>query len=133
MNFFSKYRLKIIIICIYICYILIYCEIFIQLNGFGVSGIKMFIFSICIFIIFTLFPSEKIKNKIIIKILKQITNNTAGVYYMHLSVFYYTRFYIKSIGQQTIKGCMMNYLICYCISLIGNFIFGRTILRHLFV
>jgi hypothetical protein len=133
MNCFKKYRLKTIIVCIYICYILIYYDIFIEIKGFGVCGIKMFIFSICIFIIFALFPSEKMKNKIIIKFIKQLTNYTAGIYYMHLSVFYYTCSYIKSIKQKTIKGCMINYLICYCISLIGNFFFGRTLLRHLFV
>ena len=73
--------------------------------------------------VFALFPSEKMKNKIILKIIIQLTNYTAGVYYMHLTVYYYTHYYIKSIKQRTIKGCMINYLICYCISLIGNFIF----------
>ena len=133
LNFFKQYKLKTIIVFIYICYLLIYYDIFIEIKGFGVCGFKMFIFSICIFIIFALFPSEKMKNKIILKIIKQLTNYTAGVYYMHFTVYYYTRYYIKSINQKTIKGCMIIYLICYCFSLIGNFIFGRTLLRHLFI
>ena len=132
-NYLKKYRLKTLIICIYSCYIIIYYNIFIETKGFGVNGIKLFLFATCIFIIFALFPSEKIKNKIIIKIIKQITNHTAGVYYLHLSVFYYARFYIKPIGAMTIKGCLINYLICYFICLIGNLIFGKTILRHLFI
>ena len=132
-NYFKKYRFKTIIVCIYLCYLFINYDIFIRIKGFELCGIKMFIFSICIFIVFALFPSEKIKNKIIIKIIKQITNHTAGIYFIHVPVYNYTRFHIKALGQQTIKGCMMNYIICYCISLIGNFIFGKTILRHLFI
>ena len=133
MNFFKKYRFNTIVVCIYLCYLLIFYNIFESIKGFEVCGFKMFIVSICLFIIFALFPSEKIKNKNIIKIIKQITNYTAGIYYIHVPINNYCKFYIKSIEQQTIKGCMINYLICYFICLIGNVIFGRTILRHLFV
>ena len=133
MNYFKKYILQTIIVCIYLCYFLIFYDIFIEIKGYGVCGIRMFIFSICIFIIFAVFPSEKINNKIIILIIKQLTNHTAGVYFLHLPVYYNASYYIKTIGQLTIKGVMMNYIVCYCICFIGNCIFGRTILRHLFL
>ena len=134
MNLFKQYRLKTILVSNYCCYLLIYYNnIFIKIQGFQLCGIKMFIFSIFIFIIFALFPTEIIKNKIQIKMIKQITNYTAGIYYLHIPVFNYSSYFIRSIRQKTIKGCMINYLICYCISFIGNSIFGKTILRHLFV
>ena len=131
-NYISKFRLNSIIICIYLGYLIIYYNIFTNVEGFNYSGLKMYFASICIFTIFVLFPSEKIKNKIIIKIIKQITNHTAGVYFLHINIYKYMVSYIKSFQQKTIKGCIINYVICYSICFIGNLIFGKTKLRNLF-
>ena len=133
MKYLKKNRLKTIAICIYLCYLIIFYDIFKQIKGYQYCGIKMFLFSICVFIIFALFPSDKIKNKKLIKFIKQITNHTAGVYYLHIPVFNCTESYIKYINNRTMKGCMINYLICYCFCFIGNLIFGRTILSNLFI
>ena len=62
-----------------------------------------------------------------------ITNHTAGVYYIHIPLHSFTESYIKEFNKKTIKGCVINYLICYLVCFIGNIIFGKTILRHLFI
>lgn len=128
----KKCRIKVIIVCCSIIYLLVNFQIFSNINGFGNPGFKMYFLSICIFIIFSMFPSEKIKNKRVINIIRKITNHTAGVYFMHVPVFEYTEMYIIWIQRMTIKGCVIVYLICYFICLIGTKIFGKTKLRNLF-
>ena len=128
----KKCRIKVIIVCCSIIYLLVNFQIFSDIKGFGNPGFKMYFLSICIFIIFSMFPSEKIQNKRVINIIRKITNYTAGVYFMHIPVYEYTEMYIISIQKRTIKGCAIVYLICYFISLIGTKIFGKTKLRHLF-
>ena len=92
----------------------------------------MYFTSICLFIIFVIFPSEKINNKIILKIIKQITNYTAGIYLTHIPIREYLKPYIKDIKDANIKGCIIIYITCYFICFIGSLLFGRTKLRNLF-
>ena len=131
--FLKKYRLKTIITCIYLLYFIINYQVINKTKGFEYNGIRKFIISICVFITFVMFPSERIKNKIIIKIIKQITNYTAGIYYIHFKLSGYISNYIVPIKNRTIKGCIIIYLICYLISFLGILIFGKTKLRHLFI
>ena len=63
---------------------------------------KMFLESIFIFICFSMFPSEKVKNKKFLKILKRITNYTAGIYYIHETLFGYCKNYFIIFGKYTI-------------------------------
>jgi hypothetical protein len=100
--------------------------------GFEHNGIQFFLVSICIFISFAMFPSEIIKSKIIIKIIKKLTNHTAGIYFIHVKLAINISEYIVPIKKRTINGCAIIYLLCYFICLIGSFIFGKTKLRHLF-
>ena len=130
--FLTKYRLQVIIACIYFLYFLINYEIFYEVKGYGCCGVSSFLKSICTFIIFAMFPSEKIKNKVIIKIIKQITNYTAGIYFLHMELSTYLSNYIIPIKDRTIKGCIILYLICYLCCFLGSHIFGKTKLRHLF-
>lgn len=133
LNFFKKYILQTIIVCIYIIYLLLYYDIFTKKKGFLYNGLKMYFVSICIFIIFAIFPLEKLKNKIILSIIKQITNYTAGIYFIHLPIRDYLKLYIKTVKNRTMKGCIIIYLVCYFICFLGTFIFGKTKLRNLFV
>ena len=132
-NIFKKHRLIIIITCTYLIYFLLNYQIFKDLKGNGYPGFKKFFISICIFIIFAMFPSEKIKNKRLITIIKQITGYTAGIYYTHCLITEYICNYIILIKKRTLKGCIIIYLICYLISFVGILIFGKTKLRHLFI
>lgn len=82
--------------------------------------------------IFSLFPSDKITNFKIEKIIKNMTNYTAGVYYLHLTIILYFRNYINPIKNGTLFGLFIIYLICYFICFIGMKIFGKTKLKNLF-
>ena len=96
------------------------------------NGMERFFLSIFIFIAFGMFPSEKIKNKVIIKFIKLITNYSAAIFYLHRAIYKYMEPYIILIQKRTMKGCIIIYLICYFIGFIGSLIFGKTKLRHLF-
>jgi len=132
-NFFKKQKLKTIIFCICLIYFLLNYQIFKDLEGHGYPGFKIYFISICIFIIFEMFPSEKIQNKTFITIIKQITGYTAGIYYIHSKLTEYISNYNIFIKKKTLKGCVIIYLICYLISFVGNLIFGKKKLRHLFI
>lgn len=130
--FFTKYRLQVILACIYLLYFFVNYKIFYEVKGYGCNGVNLFVKTICTFIIFAMFPSEKIKNRMIIKIIKQITNHTAGIYFIHMELSNYLSNYIISIKNRTIKGCIIIYLICYLICFLGSLFFGKTKMRHLF-
>ena len=129
MKIFRNNRLIVIITCIYLLYFFCNYNIFINIYGCLYQGVQLFVVSICIFISFAMFPSELINNKIIIR---QITNFTAGIYYIHMKIFEYTKNYIIPIKNRTIEGCILIYLMCYLICFIGSLIFRKTKLRNLF-
>ena len=132
MKFLKKYKIKVFLSCIYVIYFILNYNIFVNFAGHGYHGMERFFLSIFIFIAFGMFPSEKIKNKIIIKFIKLITNYSAAIFYLHRAIYKYMEPYIILIQKRTMKGCIIIYLICYFIGFIGSFIFGKTKLRHLF-
>ena len=129
MQIFRNNRLIVIITCIYLLYFFCNYNIFINIYGCLYQGVQLFVVSICIFISFAMFPSELINNKIIIR---QITNFTAGIYYIHMKIFEYTKNYIIPIKNRTIEGCILIYLMWYLICFIGSLSFRKTKLRNLF-
>ena len=133
MIFFRKYRLRVFVVCTLVNYFIIKYDVFITNTGAGYAGVKLYIVSICIFFGFAVFPSELVKNKIILKIIKITTNYTAGIYYIHQPLSYYLRNYISDVKKFTFKGCGIIYISCYLISFFGMLIFGKTRLRNLFI
>lgn len=127
-----KNNYKTIILCLYAIYFILNFKIFESIRGFDFCGIRLYLMSICLFITFTMFPSEKIKNKTILKFIKQITNHTAGIYYTHDSIYNILKNYNDSMKYKTIEGCIYIYLICYFINFIGSKLLKKTKLRHLF-
>ena len=107
-------------------------KIFSNIKGFYYQGIELNIRAVCIVFIFSLFPSEKIKNKFLIKILDLITHYSAGPFYLHLSLKAYLLNYNDNIKNGTFLGIIINYLICYNISILGYKMFGKTFLKYLF-
>ena len=88
----------------------------------------------CIFIIFSLIPIEKIKNKIIINSIKKITSYTGGIYYMHYLIG--SGPIIKKIVKPiegTIISCILIYLISYFISHFGLKICGKSKFKYMFI
>ena len=131
-KYLKQFKLKTFLVLIFIIYTLFNYNIFTPGKGTAYQGVKLYLISISIFICLAMFPSEKIKNKIFIKIIRRITNHTAGIYCLHLIVFSYLKEYFFIFKNRTLNGCIINYLICYLICLIGTFFFANTKLRHLF-
>ena len=125
-------RIKAFVLSITICKVIIDYNIFTQIKGVVFQGIDLNIQSICIVFIFSLFPSEMIKNEYILKFLTAITNYSAGVYYLHVPIHSYMEDYIDSIKNKTFLGVIINYLICYFICFVGITIFGKTPIKYLF-
>ena len=131
-NRLHKYKFQTFVISYFVYYFIGGYNVFLNIKGFCYQGIGLNIKSICIIFIFSLFPSEKIKNKYTNKILTLITNHSAGIFYLHLSIKAYLRDYNDNIKKGTFLGVIITYLICYIISLLGHIIFDGTILKHLF-
>ena len=108
----KNFRLKVLISCTYLLFFLYEDHIFQDIKGFEHNGIQFFLVSICIFVFFAMFPSEKIKNKIIIKIIKKLTNYTAGIYFIHVELSWCISKYIVPVKNKTINGCVIIYLLC---------------------
>ena len=106
--------------------------IFLHLYDIPYSGIEYNIRSIFLIFIFSVIPFEKIENKLIINILKYITNYTAGIFYLHWSITIYLKNFVRPIKQKTFFGCIIIYILCYIISSIGISQLGKTKFRYLF-
>ena len=46
----------------------------------------------------------------VLKILILLTNNSSGVYYLHLTIHNYFRFFIDAMKKSTFFGVIINYL-----------------------
>ena len=109
-------------------------NIFSDLKTFKYGGIRLSIAANCIFIIFSLFPFQKLKNKYIINGFIKITNYTAGIYFTHYLIGKgYICKSILHIKYFNILGCIIIYIISYLISMIGSKLLGKTKFRHLFI
>ena len=90
-------------------YNFIHCyKVFTNIKGFYYQGIGLNIKAICIIFIFSLFPSDRIKNKYLIKILDLLTHYSAGPFYLHLSIKAYLLDYIDDIKKGTFLGIIIN-------------------------
>ena len=85
------------------------------------------------FIIFACLPVDKIKNKFLFLLIKQITRYTGGVYYLHPEICYLLAYKFNSMKIRGAKECIIIYLVCYLISLIGSLIFRKHNLKYLFI
>jgi len=128
----QKNKIKTFFLSIAIYKLLADYNIFIDIKGLLYKGIKFNIQATCIIFIFSLFPSDKIKNKYIKKILILITNYTAGVYYLHIALRHYLIYYFDDIKNRNFRGLFITYFICYSICFFGMIIFGKTPLKYLF-
>ena len=128
----QKHKIKILILSIIIYKVTADYHIFTRIKGLGYQGMKYNIQSICIIFIFSLFPSDKIRNKYLSKLLMELTKYTGGVYYLHVSIRKYFGDYFISMKQRTFLGVIINYIICYSICFIGTLIFGKTPIKYLF-
>lgn len=113
-------RIRVFILFLLI-FILIYKYFFInEPFGFGYTGIKLHILSICIFTSFSII-SNKIFTNNLIKTITLISNFTPGIYYLHIPIMLYFQNFIIFIKNKKLYGSLFIYITCYFICLIGNF------------
>ena len=130
-NSLKKNRSNIIVICSAFLYLLFAYDLFKNIKGFLYPGIQSTLGGMLLFIIFSLFPFEKLKNKFIISIIIFFSNYTGGIYYFHLLIRDALR--VNIIKQKKFQGTLMIYIISYIICLVGSNIFGKTRLKYIFV
>ena len=128
----ENYKFNSFIMCILIYNFTIDNEIFRNIFGISYHGIKLNVLAVCIVILFSLFPSNKIKNKKLINILKLITNYSGGIFYLHQLVQFFFKPYFNNIRNGTFIGIIQIYFISYIISVVGANIFYKTKLKFLF-
>ena len=132
-NSLQNYKKKSLTFCFLILFILAKYSVFSKLEG-GViyPGIILNIKAICLIILFSLFPSNILKDNKKEKIIKYITNYTAGVYYLHIEIIHYFKNRINSIKKGTFLGLIIIYLLCYLIGFTRMIFFGNSKLKYLF-
>lgn len=117
---------------IFLSFISIFCffklEIFINIGSY--KGVEKSLISLLFFISFYLLPFENISN-LYYRIIKQITNYTNGIYCLQSEMIPLINKIISLNGN--LKGVSIIYLLSYFISFVGNLIFGKTILKYLFI
>ena len=128
----ENYRFNTFVISILIFHFVQNNEIFTNFFGVAYNGIKLNVLAVCLVATFSLFPLNTIGNKYLFKLLKIITNHSAGIFYLHQAVQFYFKEYFIEIKNGTFKGTIIIYLISYIISLLGTAIFYKTILKNLF-
>jgi surface polysaccharide O-acyltransferase-like enzyme len=106
-------------------------KIFLGIRGFCFQGLKLYFSSISIFLLFSLIPNERTGNEYIIKYIKFISNSTAGVYFIHMSVYRYLKIF-SLIKNGTLSETIIIYILSYFISFCGKIIFRKTKLINLF-
>jgi len=131
-DFIQYMKIKTFILSLLIFNLVKKYDIFAQIKGHSYPGIILNVRSICLIFIFSLFPSEKIKNHKIMNILKYFTNYTAGVFYLHMTIYRFLVTYVRSIKNHTFSGCIIIYLVCFSISSFSMKFAGKTIFRNLF-
>ena len=128
----NAYKIKTLIFSVLTLVFLEKYSIFSEIKGVRYFGFNIYIKTISLIFIFLMFPSDKITNSKTKKFLRQLTNYTPGIFYLHFTVFVYFRLFIESIKSGTFLGCVVIYIISYLFSFIGNKISGKSKFKNLF-
>jgi hypothetical protein len=128
----NAYKIKTLIFSVLTLVFLEKYSIFSEIKGVRYFGFNIYIKTISLIFIFLMFPSDKITNSKTKKFLRQITNYTPGIFYLHYTVFVYLKKFIESINNGTFFGCVIIYIISYFFCFIGTKISGKSKLKNLF-
>ena len=132
LNHLKKHKIKNIIISIIAAGLIIFLKIFFYKYYF-LEGIFLILGSVFLMVSFALLPISNITNMTITFLIKQSTSYTAGIYYLHLKVLRSLESNITIFEEGTLRGCALNYLICYSICFVGMKTLGKTRFRYLFI
>lgn len=128
----DKYKIIIIYLSLIVYAIIkIKKKLFIYFYNYHIFIIDLV--STSFFIIFSSLPIDKIRNNFLFILIKQITRYTGGVYYLHPEICYLLSYNFHSMKIRGMKECIIIYLICYFISLIGSLIFRKCNIKYLFI
>ena len=130
-NKIQNYKFKTLIFCLLIYILIEKYSVFSRIKGVAYAGVNLNFSSICVILLFSLIGRNP-KKTFIINFLKFITNYTAGVFYLHWSIIIYLQNYFLIIKKGCFSGCIIIYIICYLISLVGMKLFSKTKLKNLF-
>ena len=131
LNKYYKHRILVIFLSGSFLFIMLYHN-YIYKVKYIYRGIIIDLTGISAFSLFSMMPFDKLNNKKIIFILKQITSYTGGVYYFHPFAYKLFNQYSKNIRRGQFKGCIQIYLISYFICFIGTNLFRKWNIRFLF-
>jgi surface polysaccharide O-acyltransferase-like enzyme len=106
----SMHRKTSINILLPILILVIKYKIFLGIKGFLFQGLNLYALTISIFFLFSLIPNEKIRNKNIIKFIEFISNHTAGVYYIHKSLYDYLSIF-SLVNNKKLNGSIIIYIL----------------------
>ena len=132
LHFLKRYRSKSMFISFCILVFVVNYKIFF-IRTYFFEGLILNVGAISLFTFFYMIPLDKMTNININFLIKQITNFTAGVYCLHYKIQDYLEHSIDILKQKTLRGCVLNYLLCYFLCFIGARIFGKTKLKFLFM
>ena len=127
----SKFRILSIYIVLSIIMCILKYKIFFEIKGFGYGGLKLYVSSINLFLLFSLIPNEIFGNKYMNKFIKFISILTPGIYFINSSIIKYLRIF-SFLKNGTLFDVIFVYCMSYFISLIGKLIFRNTKLINLF-
>lgn len=134
LNKLYKFRRRVIIISIAIIIIFLkyYYIIFSRIHYFYHAIVKN-IFVCLLFILLSLIPFDNINHYYLNIYLFKLTNYTGGIYYLHAIIGRIFRKNISINKNNTFMGCMLIYIVCYLLCVIGNFIFKKSFVKYLFI
>ena len=121
-----KEKKKLLFVNIIVLFFIKKYDIIRSTNGVVYPGIDLNIGGICLIICFSFITIKKTI------FFRHITNYTGGVYYLHIVVKNIFKKQISFIGNKTLLGGFIIYIISYFICFIGMRIFGNTKLKNLF-
>ena len=129
-----KYRIISIIFSGFIVLIFInYYYVFTEQMLYFYRGIINNIFVLNCIILFAMIPFDKFKNKKAIIILQKITSHTGGIYYLHVQIGNLLAIFFYLNKSRSFLGCLLIYLFCYLICIVGTFALRKFILKNLFI
>ena len=117
-----------------IIFILFQYNIFLYQPGLRYSNVSLNIFaSTNLFLFFSSLSFEKIKNEKYILLIRNFTNFTGGIYYIHHIIRDYLRKYTIFFKKRSYSSALIIYVICYFVCFIGSKSFKNYKLKYLFL
>lgn len=89
--------------------------------------------SVLLFIAFLIFPFNSLINDKYEIIIKKMASYSAGIYYLHTQIISLLDYISVKIASRALLACIINYLLCNSICIIGAKIFRNNSLRYLFI